>query len=175
MLSVESKLGKDSSLRERVTALLVHESPEPMGSVRLALEDQAIETQCARSCHEAHQTLQGRRPPHLLLAAARLPDGSWEDLVSLAATASAPVNVIVVSEVADIALYLECIQRGAFDFVVPPMSSPDFIHVVRSAVDNVLRRRESQAAGASQAETLEGGAGTDPAPPNSKTLLKIAS
>jgi FixJ family two-component response regulator len=44
----------------------------------------------------------------------------------------------------DIPFYLEAIQRGAFDFIVPPMPSPDFNHIVRSAVDNALRRRESQ-------------------------------
>lgn len=142
-------------MRERVTALLVHDRPEPMGSLRLALEGQSIETQCVSTCHEANQTLRGRQPPHLVLAAARLPDGSWEDLVFLAAQAPVPVNVIVVSEVVDIALYLESIQRGAFDFIVPPMSLPDFTHVVRSAVDNVLWRRESQSLTASRAETVE--------------------
>ena len=142
-------------MRERITALLVHDRPEPMGSLRLALEGQSIETQSVSTCHEANQTLRGRQPPHLVLADARLPDGSWEDLVLLAAKAPAPVNVIVVSEVVDIALYLESIQRGAFDFIVPPMSLPDFTHVVRSAVDNVLRRRESQSLTASRAETVE--------------------
>jgi DNA-binding NtrC family response regulator len=132
-------------MQERITALLVHDRPEPMGFIRRALECQFIDTQSVRTCHEAHQTLWGRQPPHLVLADARLSDGSWEDVVLLAAQAPAPVNVIVVSEVVDIAFYLEAIQRGAFDFIVPPMSLPDFTHVVRSAVDNALWRRESQA------------------------------
>jgi DNA-binding NtrC family response regulator len=93
----------------------------------------------------------GGQPPHLVLADPRLPDGSWEDVVVSAATAPAPVNVIVVSEVVDIALYLEAIQRGAFDFIVPPMSLPDFTYVVRSAVDNALRRREAQLLNAGRA------------------------
>ena len=132
-------------MQERIRALLVHDRPEPMGSLRRALESQSIETQSVRTCQDANQTLWGRQPPHLVLAAARLPDGSWEDLVLMAARAPAPVNVIVVSEVVDIALYLEVIQRGAFDFIVPPMSSADFAHVVGSAVDNAVRRRDSRA------------------------------
>ena len=131
-------------MQERIRALLVHDRPEPMGSLRRALESQSIETQSVRTCHEASQALWGRQPPHLVLADTRLPDGSWEVIVNLAARAPAPVNVIVVSEVVDIALYLEVIQRGAFDFIVPPMSWPDFNHVVRSAVDNVLRRTKAQ-------------------------------
>jgi two-component system response regulator PilR (NtrC family) len=138
-------------MQERITALLVHDRPEPMGFIRRALECQFIDTQSVRTCHEAHQSLWGRQPPHLVLADARLPDGSWEDVVLLSAQAPAPVNVIVVSEVVDIAFYLEAIQRGAFDFIVPPMSLPDFAHVVRSAVDNALRRRESQALNAARA------------------------
>jgi two-component system response regulator PilR (NtrC family) len=131
-------------MKERITALLVHDSPEPMGFIRRALEDQFIETQSVRTCREVHQTLWGSEPPHLVLTEARLPDGSWEDVVLFAAEAPAPVNVIVVSEAVDMAFYLEAIQRGAFDFIVPPMPLPDFNHVARCAVDNALRRRESQ-------------------------------
>jgi DNA-binding NtrC family response regulator len=145
-----------------------------MGSVRLALESQFIETQSVSTCHEANQTLWGRQPPHLVFVD-RLPDGSWEDVVYLAARAPAPVNVIVVSEVVDIALYLESIQCGAFDFIVPPMSLPDFTYVVRSAVDNVLRRRESQSLKAARAETVEGEGGPGLASSNSEAPLTKAS
>jgi FixJ family two-component response regulator len=92
--------------------------------------------------------------------------------VNLAARAPAPVNVIVVSEVVDIALYLEVIQLGAFDFIVPPMSSPDFAHVVWSAVDNVLWRRASPLLNASRAETVAWEDGTAPPFSNSETPLK---
>ena len=92
-------------MQERITALLVHDRPEPMGSLRRALESQCIETQSVRSCHEASQALWGRQPPHLALTDTRLPDGSWEVVVNLAARAPAPVNVIVVSEVVDVAVY----------------------------------------------------------------------
>jgi DNA-binding NtrC family response regulator len=149
-------------MQEKITALLVHDRLEPMGSLRRALESQSIETQSVRSCREASQSLWGRQPPHLVLTDARLPDGSWEVIVNLAARAPAPVNVIVVSEVVDIALYLEVIQRGAFDFVVPPMSLPDFAHVVWSAVDNVLRRRGFPLLRASRNERVKWEVGTPP-------------
>jgi two-component system response regulator PilR (NtrC family) len=159
-------------MQERITALLVHDRPEPMGFIRRALESQSIETQSVGTCHEATQALWGCQPPHLVLANTRLPDGSWEDVVLLAAGAPAPVNVIVVSEVVDIALYLEVIQRGAFDFIVPPMSLPDFNHVVRSAVDNVVWRRGSALSNASRAKTMKWEDGTAPAFSNSQTPLK---
>jgi DNA-binding NtrC family response regulator len=159
-------------MQERIMALLVHDRPEPTGSLRRALESQSIETQSVRTCHEVSQALWGCQPPHLVLTDTRLPDGSWEVVVNLAARAPAPVNVIVVSEVVDITLYLEVIQRGAFDFIVPPMSLPDFAHVVWSAVDNVLRRRGSPLLNASRAEPVKWEDRADPAFSNSATPLK---
>jgi len=130
-------------MRETITALLVHDRPEPMGFIRRALEFQEIMTQSVTTCREAHERLWGLEPPHLVLVDPRLPDGSWDDIVVSAAAAPSHANVIVVSEVVDMALYLESVQRGAFDFIVSPMSLPDFNYVVRSAVENALERRGS--------------------------------
>jgi len=126
-----------------ITALLVHDRPEPMGFFRRALESQDIKAQSVSTCREAQERMRAHQSPHLVFVDPRLPDGSWEDVLASAASAPSHTNVIVVSDVVDIALYLESVQRGAFDFVVPPMSEPDFTHVVRSAVDNALERRGS--------------------------------
>jgi DNA-binding NtrC family response regulator len=130
-------------MQPTITALLVHDRPEPMGFIRRALEAQDIKTHSVRTCREAHESLWGHQSPHLVLVDPRLPDGSWDDIVVSAAAAPSRANVIVVSDVVDMALYLESVQRGAFDFIVPPMSMPDFTYVVRSAVANALQRRGS--------------------------------
>ena len=122
---VSVRLRKDSAMsamQERIRALLVYDCAEPMESLQRALEEQSIETQRAKSCREANQILCGQQPPHVVLVAPRLPDGSWLEIVLAATRAPAPVNVIVVSEVVDIGFYLEAIQVGAFDFIVPPLS-----------------------------------------------------
>jgi FixJ family two-component response regulator len=92
----------------------------------------------------------------------------------MATRAPAPVNVIVVSEVVDIAFYLEAIQVGAFDFIVPPLSGAEFAHLVGSAVDNVLRRR---ALNASRAKPMACEEGTSPAvgPSGQEPALRTAS
>jgi DNA-binding NtrC family response regulator len=130
-------------MQEKITALLVHNRPEPMGSIRRALECKFIETQSVKTCGEAQQALSGRRPPHVVLTDPQLPDGSWEDVVRFATEAPSSANVIVVSDVVDIALYLESIQRGAFDFIVPPLPPTDLTYVVHSAFESALRRRET--------------------------------
>jgi len=130
-------------MQKKITALLVHDRPEPMGTIRHALECQFIETQSVKTCGEVQQALSGCRPPHVVFTDPQLPDGSWEDIVRFATEAPSFVNVIVVSDVVDIALYLESIQRGAFDFIVPPLPLTDLTYVVHSAVEKTLRRRET--------------------------------
>jgi FixJ family two-component response regulator len=49
--------------------------------------------------------------------------------------------VIVVARVVDTRFYVEAIEAGAFDFIVPPFNAADLAYVVRCAVDNVLARR----------------------------------
>jgi FixJ family two-component response regulator len=52
------------------------------------------------------------------------------------------VNVIVVAPFVDISFYVRAIERGAFDFIVPPLSDPELLHVVRIAAENALSRRQ---------------------------------
>lgn len=131
-------------MRERVSALLVHQQTEPLRSLRLALERQAVETARAQNCQEAWRILSGANPPHLVFTDTALPDGHWRDVVALAAQAPQPVNVIVVARLVDTRLYIETIETGAFDFLAPPFTPADLAHVVRCAADNVLVRREAE-------------------------------
>jgi FixJ family two-component response regulator len=71
----------------------------------------------------------------------QLPDGNWDDVLSFAAGANAPVNVIVVSAHVDVALYIQTMEHGAFDFIVTPPSTLELLHVVRVAAANVFARR----------------------------------
>jgi FixJ family two-component response regulator len=56
------------------------------------------------------------------------------------------VNVIVVAPFVDIGFYVKAIERGAFDFIVPPLSDPELQHVVRIAAENAISRRLKRAA-----------------------------
>jgi len=132
-------------MRERVSALLVHQQREPLRSLRLALERQAVETARAQNCQEAWRILSGANPPHLIFTDTALPDGLWKDVLALAAQAPQPVNVIVVARLVDTRLYIEAIEAGAFDFLAPPFTVAELAHVVRCAADNVLARREAEA------------------------------
>jgi len=73
-----------------------------------------------------------------------LPDGTWANILAVAERAARAVNVVVVAPVVDTRFYVETIQAGAFDFIVPPLNAADLAHVVRCAGDNVLSRRAAQ-------------------------------
>jgi DNA-binding NtrC family response regulator len=133
-------------MNESIRALLIQTRQDPLDALRLALEEQSISIFTVRNCAEAALALGSDCPPHLAFTEVQLGDGNWANILTLAAKASAPVNVVVVAPVVDIGFYLEVIERGAFDFIVPPLSDPELMHVVRIAAENALNRRRKHAA-----------------------------
>ena len=129
---------------EMVSALLVHERKDVIELLKPILESQCIVTRDAGTCGEALLSLWGKQPPHLVFSDVQLADGNWRDVISLADKCPLPINVIVVSPQLDMNLYIEAMERGAFDFLSPPLEAPDVTHVVRCAAQNAQRRRLSR-------------------------------
>ena len=138
-------LGKATPIMKEIFALVLHAPTESLGGLKLDLENQSISVRCLESLEEALPALHGTKPPHLVFTGTTLPDGNWADVVNLAVKASRPVNVIVMARLVDMGLYVETMGRGAFDFIVLPLTRHELVHVVRCATDNVIRRREAQA------------------------------
>lgn len=133
-------------MKESIKALLVQSRHDPLDALRSALEEHLIETFTARNCAEAAQALWSDSPPHLVFTGIQLADGNWADVLTLAAKASAPVNVIVVAPFADVSFYVHTIERGAFDFIVSPLSDQELLHVLSVAAENAISRRRKNAA-----------------------------
>ncbi|MFZ0960977.1 MAG: response regulator [Terriglobia bacterium] len=131
--------------KEVVTAILVHKAGDAMALLKLALERQSIQIHWLTTIEEIVPLLQATNPPHLVFTEAMLPDGAWTDIVKQALLARKAVKVIVVSRLMDVSLYMETMDGGAFDFIVPPLSPGELTRVVKSAVENVqsLRRVQS--------------------------------
>ena len=64
------------------------------------------------------------------------------DIVDLAARSREKVNVIVVSPFADVRLYIEVMDHGAYDFITDSFTVPELVHVLRSAISSALLARE---------------------------------
>ena len=54
--------------------------------------------------------------------------------MKLAAAGGRQVPVIVVSRVVEINLYIDALEKGASDFIVPPFYHQDISHVLKCAV-----------------------------------------
>lgn len=135
-------------MREEISAVLLHQPAESQRLLKQALEGRSIKVNWLQNCREALPLLREADPPHLVFTEALLPDGNWADVVKLALEALKPVKVIVVSRLIDIKLYVDTIFGGAFDFIVPPMTSDELTHILACAVESVLGLRRAQAAAA---------------------------
>jgi len=132
-------------LKEEISALLLHQSTDSQRLLKQSLEGRSIKVNWLKTCGEALPLLRKADPPHLVFTEALLPDGTWTDVVKLALGALKPVKVIVVSRLVDMKLYVDTIVGGAFDFIVPPMTSDELAHVLACAVESVSSMRRTQA------------------------------
>ena len=56
------------------------------------------------------------------------------DVVKAAKAAPGSTPVIVVSRVVDIPLYLDVLESGAYDFIVPPLTSAELAPMIRAEI-----------------------------------------
>ena len=129
-------------MKDFIKALLLHTQESPAAALLMALEKQMIGAERVFTCKQAEARLAGPNPPHLVFTDTELLDGTWSDVIDLSDKASQPVNVIVVSPTADIPLYIDVMERRAFDFITQTFTTQELTHVLRCAVDNVLSRRK---------------------------------
>jgi DNA-binding NtrC family response regulator len=122
---------------------LVHDREDRFSILKSALQGLGIETTRARNCRSAELALCDTPPPHLVFTDVVLPDGNWMDLLDLTAKSKERVNLIVVSQRADVGLYIEVMNHGAYDFITESFTVPEIVHVVRSGVDNAVHGRNA--------------------------------
>lgn len=122
-------------MQETIAALLVHTEEPCFQALKLILQEQGIEIRLARSCAEASASLVQQGLPQLVFTDTALCDGTWADVLNLVSEPN-PAEVIVVSRALDNHLYLDVIESGAFDFIMPPFEPKDVAFVVRSAIWN---------------------------------------
>lgn len=132
-------------MSKRVIALLVHNGPGSFGALRQALQNQEIDVLSARNVQNASLLIQSAQPPELVFTDTEFSDGTWEDILHIAQEARRPVQVIVVSPYVDMNLYIEAMQRGAFDFIVPTISNSDLAYIVQGAAWKAFEQRNSPA------------------------------
>lgn len=129
---------RDHPANRQVTALLIHGQPYSLHTLKLALDREGIESHHAWTLEEAVHYIQSENPPHLIFTRDRLMDENWVDVVTLAARATWPVNVIVVASHTNEVPWLQVIECGAFDLLIPPLTGRNFNRVLYRAVEDIL-------------------------------------
>lgn len=128
-------------MEKGISALLLHDQEYPLSGLTSVLETQPIKISRLRTCKQAAELLERAGTPQIIFTDTHLPDGDWADVLNLAARAPVPVCVIVVARVVDIRFYVEVIERGAFDFIVPPFTAADVSHIIKCAADSAFSQR----------------------------------
>ncbi len=121
--------------------LLVHNEADAFGGLEEMLRDQQVRTHHAHHCAEARCILSETRTLDVVLTAAKLADGTWEDVIRLVRKTARHLPVIVMSRVVSMRLYLDTQDGGAADFIAPPVQPRDLAHVLTSAVHRKVPRR----------------------------------
>jgi len=124
---------KGAEMNSRLSVAVVHNHEGVFSALKTALEQQGIRVYEPRDCDELLRLFKEPGHPRLVFTDTALPDGTWKNVLALAASAREPVRVIVVAPFVDLKLYLEALESGAFDFIVPPFLASDLVHVVRCA------------------------------------------
>jgi DNA-binding NtrC family response regulator len=125
---------RPTPLASRLWALLVYDEEEPLRAVEQTLLDQRMSTVRVRNCSEAIAVLRDSDPPTIVLTDTSLADGSWANVLEATCACPSHPPLIVVSRLLDIRLYLDVMESGACDFVVPPLASADLAYIVSSAL-----------------------------------------
>jgi DNA-binding NtrC family response regulator len=131
-------------MAEHLFALLVHDKSESFESLKRVLRDLSVETYSVETCKEAAALIAQCRP-HMIFTDKALADGSWVSILNIADSADVPLSVIVVAAHPDTRLYVSVMERGAFDFIVPPFEREPLNFVTRSAALHAHRRRNALA------------------------------
>ena len=121
-------------------AVLVCQNDGVFGDLRRVLEVLGLEAVSVHGCKELRSRLQD----HGVLAVfteTTLADGRYSDVCRVASEPATPLPVIVVSPFVDIDLYLDSMENGASDFIVPPFLSTEVAYVLMTALSDGLPRR----------------------------------
>jgi two-component system response regulator PilR (NtrC family) len=134
-------------------------SPESRQVVESATAKWSLEVGWCSSLQEARRSL--RRGTHpLVLCEAKLPDGTYQDVVQLLQHKLNRTRVIVMSESEPEECYNEAMALGVFDVIATPCRRTDVQWIIMRAVQGHPQRQPAEAE-SNQEEPKPGGLNLD--------------
>ena len=123
------------------TVLIVEDEPTPRKFLTKILRKHGYETVEAENLAIAHKVLD-QDAADIVLLDIKLPDGSGFTLLDRIVQESPSLPVIVATGYGDIAMAVDAMQNGAFDFIAKPIDAPILIRSLENAGDQVKLYRE---------------------------------
>ena len=120
--------------------LLVYRTRELFDGLSRVLQSLGLAVTNAGSCSELRAEVRKGAEYLAAFVEEALPDGTWKDVKTATGRAADPLPVIVVAPVVDINTYIDTMESGASDYVVPPFLGTDIAHVLMSAVGRTHTR-----------------------------------
>ena len=116
---------------ENITLLAVSSEEEDRRSLESILDPNGWTIQGAQSIREATQLIVEK--PGLILCEKDLPDGSWKDILRMAAKLDSQPPVVVVSRSADQRFWAEVLNLGGYDLLLKPLQGNEVSRVLSMA------------------------------------------
>jgi len=121
-------------MNQKIQALVVYTDDQPSRSLDWALQNLRVETCPVHTCEQARDLLEeAGKLPDIVFTDATLLDGSWKELLMMGRETQA--KTVVVGRMLDYQLYLDVMESGAFDFLLPPFVPDDLAHVLVCATE----------------------------------------
>jgi DNA-binding NtrC family response regulator len=109
-----------------------------------ALEYSVTDVLAVCSCKEAQIVLKGHLPVQVVVTDARLPDGTWNDVVQDVLCHSRNARVVVCSRRDEVLTsWNDYFERGAYDLLIEPYSKDQVKRTVESAASASFLSRDS--------------------------------
>ena len=105
-----------------------------MLEVERALNPCPLEIRAVASCREAEHEIEHNRTAEVIFTDLQLSDGDWKQILQMARQSPAPAEVVIVSRFVDVPLYLDALEAGIFDFVVPPFHTVELGYIIVNAI-----------------------------------------
>jgi DNA-binding NtrC family response regulator len=130
-----------SSLR----ALLISSDGNNAGELAAALAQCGVSAVACSGWAPARVLLMEPATLDLLICEDRLHDGSFRDVLAFSKDSRVKLPVIVYSPSGDFAAYLEAMESGAFDFMVPPYRLTELQAILTDLERQHARNQEATA------------------------------
>jgi two-component system response regulator FixJ len=133
-----------------MTIALIEDDEAVLDSLRLLLESRGMTVRCFSSAEVFLDSI-GKEPPDCIVSDVRMPGLSGLDLQRTLRAQGRRLPVILITGHGDIAMAVQAIKQGAFDFIEKPLDDERLIASIAQAVERGQRARVEQ----SERELLE--------------------